>query len=81
MMAGLTVEEGPYGLKRRKYSAAKACESAADVREPLSRTQTPENEEKRVPDSTAHEKAAREDTLSCLPQQTATGPSAEVGSV
>ncbi len=28
--AGLTVEEGPHGLTRRKYRPGKACESAVD---------------------------------------------------
>ncbi len=58
VMAGLTVEEGPSGLKRRKYRPAKWCESATDSREAPRGTQTPENEEKRVSESTAHEKAA-----------------------
>ncbi len=30
VMAGLTVEEGPHGLTRRKYRPGKACESATD---------------------------------------------------
>ncbi len=30
VMAGLTVEEGPHGLTRRKYRPGKACESAVD---------------------------------------------------
>ncbi len=30
VMAGLTVEEGPSGLKRRKFRDAKWCESAVD---------------------------------------------------
>ncbi len=30
VMAGLTVEEGPSGLKRRKFGGAKWCESAVD---------------------------------------------------
>jgi hypothetical protein len=30
VMAGLTVEEGPHGLTRRKYGPGKACESAVD---------------------------------------------------
>ncbi len=33
VMAGLTVEEGPHGLTRRKYRPAKWCESATDSRE------------------------------------------------
>ncbi len=34
VMAGLTVNEGSHGLKRRKYRPAKACGSAADARKP-----------------------------------------------
>ncbi len=30
-MAEITVEEGPSGLKRRKFRGAKWCESAADA--------------------------------------------------
>ncbi len=30
VMAGLTVEEGPHGLRCRKYRPGKACESAVD---------------------------------------------------
>ncbi len=58
VMAGMTVNEGSHGLKRRKYRPAKACESAADAREPLSRTRTPDTEEMPVTDSTGREKAA-----------------------
>ncbi len=40
VMAGLTVEEGPSGLKRRKFRDAKWCESAADAREAPRGTRT-----------------------------------------
>ncbi len=58
VMAGLTVEEGPHGLTRRKYRPAKWCESATDSREAPRGTQTPENEKTRVSESTARVEAA-----------------------
>ncbi len=58
VMAGLTVEEGPCGLRRRKYGPAKGGEGALDAREPSSRSRTPGNEEARVRESTAREEAA-----------------------
>ena len=58
VMAGLTVEEGPHGLRCRKYRPGKACESAVDSREAPRGTQTPENEKMRVSESTAHVEAA-----------------------
>jgi hypothetical protein len=58
VMAGLTVEEGPCGLRRRKYRPAKGGEGAVDAREPSSRSRTPGNEETRVRESTAREEAA-----------------------
>ncbi len=58
VMAGLTVEEGPSGLKRRKYRPAKWCESATDSREAPRGTQTPENKKTCVSESIARVEAA-----------------------
>ncbi len=58
VMAGLTVEEGPHGLRCRKYRPAKWCESATDSREAPRGTQTPENEKTLVSESTARVEAA-----------------------
>ncbi len=58
VMARLTVEEGPSGLKRRKYRPGRACESATDSREAPRGTQTPENEKMRVSESTARVEVA-----------------------
>ena len=58
VMAGLTVEEGPSGLKRRIFRDAKWCESATDSREAPRGTRTPENEEMRASESTAGVEAA-----------------------
>ncbi len=57
-MAGMTVNEGSHGLKRRKYRPARGGEGAVEAREPSSRTRTPGNEETRVRESTAREEAA-----------------------
>ncbi len=57
-MAELTVEEGPYGLRRRKYRPARGGESAAQRDLCSEGTQAPENEETPVTDSTGREKAA-----------------------
>ncbi len=43
VMAGLTVEEGPSGLKRRKFRDAKWCESAVDSQVELEGTRGPRN--------------------------------------
>ncbi len=58
VMAGLTVEEGPHGLTRRKYRPAKWCESATDAREAPRGTQTPANKKTCVSESTARVEAA-----------------------
>ncbi len=58
VMAATTVEEGPCGLRRRKYRGAKWCESATDSREAPRGTRTPENEEMRASESTAGVEAA-----------------------
>ncbi len=58
VMAGLTVEERPHGLTRRKYRPAKWCESATDSREAPRGTQTPENGKTLVSESTTRVEAA-----------------------
>ncbi len=58
VMAGLTVEEGPHGLSRRKYRGAKWCESATDAREAPRDTQTPENKKTCVSESTTRVEVA-----------------------
>ncbi len=58
-MAGLRIEESDRGgLKQRKFEPFPGAGAAKERDLSPEGTQTPENEEKRVPDSTEHEKAA-----------------------
>ncbi len=58
VMAELTIKEGRNGPERRKFRPANHGHSAAQRDLGPEGTQTPQNGEKRVPDSTGHEKAA-----------------------
>ncbi len=58
-MAGLRIEESDRGgLKQRKFEPFPGAGAAKERDLGSEGTQTPENEEKRVSESTAHEKAA-----------------------